>query len=113
MSDTEASVYGLKTCDTCRKAVRALSEAGYQVKMVDVRATPVSGADLAQWLEKLGPGLLNTRSTTWRGLDEEARKADPLALLREHPSLMKRPVIVNGGDLTLGWGKDVQAKLLA
>ncbi|MCV6595881.1 MAG: arsenate reductase [Mangrovicoccus sp.] len=113
MIDKEATVYGLKTCDTCRKAVRALTEAGYQAQLVDIRAEPLSGDVLTLWLERLGPGLLNTRSTTWRGLDEPARALPPLDLLQAHAALMKRPVIAFGDDLYLGWGKDVQAVLLA
>jgi len=57
--------------------------------------------------------LLNTRSTTWRGLDEAERAKDPLSLLAAHPTLMKRPLIDRNGELFLGWTKDVQAALTA
>ena len=56
---------------------------------------------------------MNRSSTTWRGLSEDQRARDPLALLAEHPALMKRPLIVaDDGTLHLGWDKDVQAALL-
>ena len=67
-------LYGIKTCDTCRKALKALPEAEF----VDVRATPLERADLERFLEAFGGALVNTRSTTWRGLSEEERAADPL-----------------------------------
>ena len=103
-------LYGLKTCDTCRKALRALPQAGF----VDVRAegVPVDVLDRAHAI--LGDKLLNTASTTWRGLSDAERARDPLSLLAAHPTLMKRPLIAaQDGTFYLGWGKDVQAALLA
>lgn len=100
-------LYGLKTCDTCRKALKALPEA----TLVDVRAEGVPEDVLAAALEQFGAALVNTRSTTWRGLDDEARSGEPLELLKAHPSLMKRPLIVSGTDMYLGWAKDTQAAL--
>jgi arsenate reductase len=55
--------------------------------------------------------LLNTRSTTWRGLDESERARPELDLLQDHPTLMKRPLIETNGALHLGWTKEVQAAL--
>lgn len=100
-------IYGLKACDTCRKAAKALG-AG----ITDVRETPLDRATLTRFHEALGAGLLNTRSTTWRGLSEDERAGDPIDLILAHPALMKRPVIEADGALYLGWGKDVQGKLL-
>ena len=103
------TLYGLKTCDTCRKAIKALPQA----RFVDVRAEGVPAAVLAQAHATFGAKLVNTASTTWRGLSEAERARDPLALLADHPTLMKRPLIVAGdGTMHLGWGKDVQAALL-
>jgi arsenate reductase len=53
--------------------------------------------------------MLNRASTTWRGLDEVTRAGDPLALLKAYPTLMKRPLIVRDGGMTLGWKPDVAA----
>ncbi|SFR53408.1 arsenate reductase family protein [Litoreibacter janthinus] len=100
-------LYGIKTCDTCRKALKALPNAAF----VDVRATPLDRAELQRFLDAFGADLVNTRSTTWRGLSEAERSADPLDQLTAHPTLMKRPVI-DDGTLYLGWGKDVQAALV-
>ncbi|EPX80001.1 arsenate reductase family protein [Litoreibacter arenae] len=99
-------LYGIKTCDTCRKALKALPNAEF----IDVRATPLDRAELQRFLDAFGADLVNTRSTTWRGLSESERAADPLDQLVAHPTLMKRPVI-DDGTLYLGWGKDVQAAL--
>lgn len=100
-------IYGLRTCDTCRKAVKSLPDAAF----VDVREIPLDRAFLTRALDAVGPALVNTRSTTWRGLDDAARAQDPVALLLEHPALMKRPLVETEGRFYLGWGKDVQTAL--
>ncbi len=100
-------LYGLKNCDTCRKAMKTLPD----TEFLDVRADGVPQDVLQQALDKFGAALLNTRSTTWRGLSEEERKIPPMQLLSDHPTLMKRPLIVAGQEMYLGWTKDVQAAL--
>lgn len=102
-------IYGLKNCDTCRKAIKALPDA----QLVDVRADGVPEAVMAAAFAQFGQALVNTRSTTWRGLDEDARTGDPLALLAAHPALMKRPLISAGDTLFLGWSAETQAQLKA
>ncbi len=105
-------VFGLKSCDTCRKALAALTKAGKTPEFVDVRADGLCEETRARFLAAFGEALINRRSTTWRGLDEATRAGDPQALLGAHPTLMKRPVIEEGGALYLGWGKEVQEALL-
>ncbi|MEM7520511.1 MAG: ArsC/Spx/MgsR family protein [Pseudomonadota bacterium] len=102
-------IYGLKNCDTCRKAIKALPGA----VLCDVRADGVPTEVMAQAYNAFGSTLINTRSTTWRGLDEATRDAPPLALLADHPTLMKRPLIAIGDQLFLGWNKDIEADLTA
>lgn len=100
-------LYGLKNCDTCRKALKSLPDA----TLVDVRAEGVPADILARAYEKFGAALLNTRSTTWRQLPEKERARPALDLLTDHPTLMKRPLINRDGELFLSWSKDVQAAL--
>jgi arsenate reductase (glutaredoxin) len=100
-------IYGLKNCDTCRKAVKALPDA----QLVDVRADGVPDDVMQRAFAQFGPALLNTRSTTWRGLDAGERDHDPLVLIAQHPALMKRPLIDDAGSLHLGWTKEVQSAL--
>ncbi len=107
------ALYGLKNCVTCKKAMKALEAAGRPAEFVDIRAE----ADLAKllpiWLSKAGPDvLINRRSTTWRTLSEDERAGEPQALLMAHPTLIKRPVIETGGQVHIGWAKDVQAALI-
>ncbi|MEP1587313.1 MAG: ArsC/Spx/MgsR family protein [Tateyamaria sp.] len=100
-------IYGLKTCDTCRKAVIALPAA----RFVDVRAEGVPSSVMAAARAQFGDALVNTRSTTWRGLSEDERAQSAVVLLADHPTLMKRPLIVAGDTMYLGWTKDVQSDL--
>ncbi|WP_299636864.1 ArsC/Spx/MgsR family protein [uncultured Ruegeria sp.] len=100
-------LYGLKTCDTCRKALKTLPDAEF----VDVRGDGVPDSVLSQAFAAFGDALLNTRSTTWRGLDDNQRAKTPLELLKEHPTLMKRPLIEKDGDLFLGWTAETRTQL--
>ncbi len=105
-------VYGLTTCDTCKKARRALESAGRRVAFRDIRMEPLDANDHARFLAVFGEKLVNRASTTWRGLGEAARQATPQRLLSDHPALMKRPVIERGGMLWLGWDAKVQTDVL-
>jgi len=102
-------LYGLKNCDSCRKAKKALEAAGNDIDFVDVRQTPLDEAKLKRFLDAFGEEkLVNKKSTTWRQLDEASRAEPALKLLADNPSLMKRPVIETADALFLGWASDVQ-----
>jgi len=105
-------LYGLKSCDTSRAAYRALRRAGHEVSFVDVRETRLSESELSAFYKVLAGDLLNRRSSTWRSLSEVERAAEGPALLRDHPTLMKRPVIEHQGSLYVGWGPDIRAVFL-
>ncbi|WP_345741500.1 arsenate reductase family protein [Jannaschia rubra] len=106
------TLHGLRACDTCRRALRALKGAGHDVRLRDLRDDPPDRAGIARWQATLGPALLNTRSTTWRGLDADERRADPVTLMAAHPTLMKRPVVeMSDGTLHLGWTPATRATL--
>ena len=109
---TALTLYGLRNCDTCKKAVKALEAAGKTVSFTDIRAETDLAAKVPLWLEAAGADLLvNRRSTTWRTLDEAARGSDPQALLVANATLIKRPVIEDGTQVHVGWSKSVQAAL--
>lgn len=107
-------LYGLKTCDACRKAIKALQGAGVAFDIVDVRADGVTKKQIEKWAKAVGwEKLLNKASTTWRGLsDKEKAGVDEkraIALMAEHPTLIKRPVIEAGGKVFVGWSKQTQS----
>ncbi|KPP84979.1 MAG: arsenate reductase [Rhodobacteraceae bacterium HLUCCA08] len=104
--------FGLKTCDTCRKALKELRAAGHDPQVIDIRADGIGADDRATILAAFGAAALNTRSTTWRALSEAERARDPADLLVDHPTLMKRPVIEAEGTWHQGWTPAVKAVLL-
>ena len=101
-------LFGLKSCDTCRKALKELAAAGWSPEVIDVRADGISNADLAVILQKFGDKALNRASTTWRNLSEADKAAAPEALLSMHPTLLKRPVIEHEDTWTIGWKADAK-----
>ncbi|MFT4717312.1 MAG: arsenate reductase [Paracoccaceae bacterium] len=107
-------VYGLKNCDTCRKAMKWLDNASVAYEFCDVRSQRVPRAILTDAIKDLGEKrLLNIRSTTWRGLSDADRAHDPLALLEAHPTLIKRPLIVFDGWFSVGWTSEIISSLEA
>jgi len=110
-------LYGLKNCDTCRKALKALQNAGREPDFHDVRVDGVTKAYLTKWAKAAGwEALLNKKSTTWRELSDADKKdcdeKKAIALMEKHPALIKRPVIECDGEVTVGWTKETQAALL-
>ncbi|MEM7319928.1 MAG: ArsC/Spx/MgsR family protein [Pseudomonadota bacterium] len=100
-------LYGLKTCDTCRKALKILKNAEF----IDVREQGVPSDVMARAIAAFSGDIVNTRSTTWRGLGESERAKPAATLLEQHPPLMKRPLIEDGENLYLGWNAQTQAAL--
>ncbi|MGN6093404.1 MAG: Spx/MgsR family RNA polymerase-binding regulatory protein [Luteibacter jiangsuensis] len=103
------TVYGLPTCDTCKKARNWLTRFGVEHEFVDYRANPVPAATLKTWAEKLGgwEKLVNKASTTWRTLLPQRKdpRTDPewTLLFKEYPALIKRPVVVEGDEVSVGF----------
>ena len=102
-------LYGIPTCDTCKKARKALEAAGHRVSFRDVRSEPLSEEEWAVLLAEFGSTLVNQKSTTYRGLSMWLRESEADAQLLAHPTLMKRPVLRDDERLTMGWGDEVQA----
>ncbi len=102
-------LYGLSTCDTCKKAQKALLAAGHDVTFRDVRATPLTDVEIAEFITEFGSRIINMQSTTYRGLSDWMKNSEADHQLREFPALMKRPVIRHGDTLTLGWDDMIAA----
>lgn len=111
-----STLYGLKQCDSCRKARRQLDDLGISYRFVDLRADATNTEGqlddelLDQFLSHISwETLLNRRSTTWRQLSEAEREsldADKArTLLRQYPTLLKRPLLAIGNDIIVGVDK--------
>ena len=105
-------LYGIPTCDTCKKALKALEAAGHAVTFRDVRKDPLSPAEIARLVDEFGDRLVNRSSTTYRGFTDFLKASEAEAQIAAQPAVMKRPVIDSGEKLYLGWGDEVQAALL-
>ena len=104
-------LYGIKTCSTCKKALKALKDAGKDATLHDVRENPLDILQLARFHGQVGDGLLNKKSKSWRELSDSEKEGLPLNLIEANPLLMKRPVIEDGETYHLGWTKEVQGAL--
>lgn len=92
------TIYGIPSCDTCRKARKWLTEQEKEHRFHDLRADGLDIRMLDRWTRTLGwQKLLNTRSLTWRKIPEVDRagmtKNRAVALMLEQPTLVKRPVL--------------------
>jgi Spx/MgsR family transcriptional regulator len=116
MDDVKIKVHGLKNCDTCRKAAKELTAANIDHQFIDFRKDGLVEGDLKKWVTAAGwEVMLNTRGTTWRGLSDADKvpinEVKALALMLEHPALIKRPVFEFGNEVIIGY-KDEQKKSL-
>jgi arsenate reductase (glutaredoxin) len=105
-------LYGIPTCDTCKKAIKALQAAGHDVTFRDVRAEPLSEAEIDKIVQEFGDLAVNKQSTTYRAFNDYLKVSDPEAQIAAQPAVMKRPVIEADGRWFLGWDDKVQTALL-
>ena len=109
------TVYGIKQCDTCRKALKWLAQEGIEHQFHDFRVDGLQASLLQGWLDSsFSDKLINRRSTTWRQLTDEQRQFEGnemLGLLLEHPTLIKRPVFVKDDIVAVGFNPKELAEL--
>ncbi|MFC6841482.1 arsenate reductase [Xanthomonas theicola] len=104
------TLYGLKNCDTCKKARKWLDRFGIAHTFVDYREHTPAPETVLEWAGKAGgfDALVNKSSTTWRQLPDNRKmpvsEAEWKLLLREHPQLIRRPLVITGdGRLSQGF----------
>jgi len=110
------TVYGIKQCDTVRKALKWLDQQGFEHRFHDFRSDGLPPGLLQSWLNSDFSGVLvNRRSTTWRQLSEAQRQSEGEALLKlllQFPTLIKRPVIVTDQIVAVGFNpEELEARL--
>lgn len=110
-------LYGIKNCDTVKKARDWLTQEGINYSFHDFRADGLDEETVKRWINQLGLDLLvNKRSTTWKELDEQIKasfgEATAINVIMSHPTLIKRPVLESGAQLFVGFkAADYQAAL--
>lgn len=106
-------LYGLSTCDTTKKALKALQRAGKDVVFRDVRALPLTRAEIDAIITEFGERAVNKQSTTYRGFSDFLRESDADAQIAAQPTVMKRPILQDGATWYLGWDDAIEAKVTA
>lgn len=104
------TVYGIKSCDTCRKARKYLTDKSIEHRFHDLRTDGLDIQMLERWSQRLGwERLLNRQSLTWRKIPEVDRNdmsADKaLAAMIENPTLIKRPVLEADNFIAVGFSE--------
>jgi arsenate reductase len=101
-------MYGIKNCDTIKKARRWLEAHHIDYHFHDVRTDGLDQATIESWLQLVSwEKLLNKRATTWRQLEdprkEQLDQSIAIELLLAHPTLIKRPLLVDGSVCIVGF----------
>jgi Spx/MgsR family transcriptional regulator len=111
------TLYGIRNCDTMKKARQWLDDAGVAYSFHDYKVAGIDAASLQRWCAALGwETVLNRAGTTFRKLPEADRQGldegRAIALMLAQPSMIKRPVLEGQGVLLAGFKPETYAKAL-
>ncbi|OIR24328.1 arsenate reductase [Bathymodiolus thermophilus thioautotrophic gill symbiont] len=105
-------MYGIKNCDTIKKAQKFLTAQGVDFEFIDFRQDPINEQTLQSFIDAVGwEKVINKRSTTYRNLSDEEKQNITLALTLKNPTLIKRPVLVTESGVSVGFDKETYQKL--
>ncbi|CAC9439322.1 FIG138056: a glutathione-dependent thiol reductase [uncultured Gammaproteobacteria bacterium] len=105
-------MYGIKNCDTIKKARQFLEAQGVDFEFVDFRQTPIDRQTLQSFIDGVGwDKLINKRSTTYRNLSDGEKQNITLELTLKNPTLIKRPVLVTKQGVSVGFDKVLYQRL--
>lgn len=118
MSQPPVKIYGIKACDTMKKAFTWLADNGIEFEFHDYKKQGITSDKLNDWLAKTEwDQLINTRGTTWRKLSDtdktDVDNAKAVALCLVNQSLIKRPLIEFNGDVHLGFKPDMYTSIFS
>lgn len=109
-------LYGIANCDTMKKARLWLDEQGIAYHFHDFKKAGIDEKELRQWVKRVGwETLLNRRGMMWRKLDDDLKanidEASAIRIMLETPSIIKRPVLVSGKTVHVGFKAELYSKL--
>lgn len=110
-------IYGIKNCDTVKKALKQLNAQNSHYEFIDLKTTDLSADLLADWLSQQPNTLINKRSTTFRAIKSDWLAAEDdterqIRLIQANPTLIKRPVVEKAnGDIIVGFDSERYASL--
>ncbi|MBX2810053.1 MAG: ArsC family reductase [Cellvibrionaceae bacterium] len=111
------TLFGIKNCDTVKKARRWLDARSIAYEFHDFRENGLDRIQLMQWLDELGwETLINKRSTSWKALDDTTKSTlnqdNVIPLILKTPTLIKRPLLDTGKGRHLGFNAEAYQQLL-
>ena len=104
-------IYGLDTCPICQKARKALEAEGKDVSFRNIRAEPLSEAELADLIAEFGDRLVDRKTNDYRALNDWLKYSEAEAQISAKPKVMARPIIRDGDIFYLGWDEAIQEAL--
>jgi len=106
-------MYGIKNCDTIKKARQFLSNNNIEFEFIDFHDQLIDESILQSFVDAIGwDKLINKRSTTYRNLTDEQKSNITLELTLKNPTLIKRPVLVTGANFRVGFSEKSYSDLL-
>lgn len=114
-------LYGIKNCDTVKKARKWLEQQQIEYTFHDFRADGIEQKSICHWEKNVGVDLLiNKRSTTWKQLDDEAKahfaqtslNKAAIDIILQNPTLIKRPVLQTAEQVVVGFNADQYNNIL-
>jgi arsenate reductase (glutaredoxin) len=110
------TIYGIRNCDTMKKARAWLDSHGVEYEFHDYKTAGIDRARLERWASKAGwEALLNRAGTTFRKLPDADKAVDAkkaIALMLSQPSMIKRPVLDQDGTILVGFKPETYAAAL-
>ncbi|CAD7051510.1 ArsC family reductase [Pseudorhizobium endolithicum] len=112
------TIYGIKNCDTMKKARTWLDERGVSYRFHDYKSEGIDRGHLERWVEAAGwETVLNRAGTTFRKLDDAAKagldREKAIRLMLEQPSMIKRPVLETNEKIVVGFKPELYEPLFS
>ena len=109
----DIKLYGIRNCDTVRKAIKYLDVNDIRYQFIDYRKNPISLEKLQTIVSIVGwENLINRRSTTYRSLSERQKKNINYDLVLNYPTLIKRPVLISEDEVLVGFSEKKYATII-
>lgn len=106
-------MYGIKNCDTIKKAKKFLTAQSVNFEFIDFRQDPINEQTLQSFADAVGwEKVINKRSTTYRNLSNNEKQNLTPVLILKNPTMIKRPVLITESGVSVGFDKEIYRNLI-